>query len=226
VTFSLTVAVLLVGLGLVVGAFGTVVGPGGGFILTPIWLLPYPHNRAAMITAISLTAVFFNAASGSAAYAHQRRIDYRSGLTFAAAALPGSIVGALVVGAVSRSLFNVLMAVVLFLLAAWLLFGKSGNARPPNGRLTHRELTDRYGTTHRFDVPVRRGALYSSACTCSAFRSTSQPRPRTSSWRSSPEAARLPCDHRQLRRWSRDPAFDRPVGRSRRRRATRRAVIA
>ena len=161
-TFSPTVAVLLVGLGLAVGAFGTVVGSGGGFILTPILLLLYPHDRPATITAISLTAVFFNAASGSAAYAHQRRIDYRSGLAFAAAALPGSIVGALVVGAVSRSLFNVLMAVVLLVLAAWLLFGKSGEARRPRGRLTHRELTDRYGTTYRFDVPVRRGVLYSS----------------------------------------------------------------
>jgi len=161
VTFSPTVAVLLVALGLAVGAFGTIVGSGGGFILTPILLILYPHDRPATITAISLTAVFFNAASGSAAYAHQRRIDYRSGLTFAAAALPGSIVGALVVGDVSRSLFNVLMAVVLLVLAAWLLFGGPKDARRPRGRLTHRELTDRYGTTYRFDVPVRRGVLYS-----------------------------------------------------------------
>jgi hypothetical protein len=40
-----------------VGAFGTVVGAGGGFILTPILLLLYPHERAATLTAISLTAV-------------------------------------------------------------------------------------------------------------------------------------------------------------------------
>ena len=103
-------AVLLVLLGFAVGAFGTLVGSGGGFILTPVLLLLYPHDRPATITAISLTAVFFNAASGSAAYAHQRRIDYRSGLAFAAAALPGSIAGALVVGSVSRSLFDLLMA--------------------------------------------------------------------------------------------------------------------
>ena len=93
--FSPTIAILLVLLGVVVGAFGTIVGSGGGFILTPILLLLYPHDRPATITAISLTAFFFNAASGSAAYAHQRRIDYRSGLAFAAAALPGCIAGAL-----------------------------------------------------------------------------------------------------------------------------------
>ena len=95
-----------------VGAFGTIVGSGGGFILTPILLLLYPHEWAATLTAISLTAVFFNAASGSAAYARQRRIDYRSGLTFAAAALPGTIAGALVVGSVSRTAFDLVMAAV------------------------------------------------------------------------------------------------------------------
>jgi uncharacterized protein len=111
-----------------VGVFGTIVGSGGGFILTPILLLLYPHDRPATLTAISLTAVFFNATSGSAAYAHQRRVDFRSGLAFAAAALPGSIVGALVVGAVSRSAFSVVMAFALLALAAWLLLGEPGGA--------------------------------------------------------------------------------------------------
>ena len=69
-TFSPTTAALLVVIGVAVGAFGTIVGSGGGFILTPVLLLLYPHDRPATITAISLTAVFFNAASGSAAYAH------------------------------------------------------------------------------------------------------------------------------------------------------------
>jgi len=161
-TFSPTVAVLLVLLGIAVGGFGTIVGSGGGFILTPILLLLYPHDKPATITAISLTAVFFNAASGSAAYAHQRRIDYRSGLAFAAAALPGSIAGALVVGSVSRSLFDLLMAIVLLALAAWLLLGEQAHPRRLRGRLTHRELTDRYGTAYRYDVPLRRGIAYSA----------------------------------------------------------------
>jgi uncharacterized protein len=161
-TFSPTIAVGLVLLGVAVGAFGTIVGSGGGFILTPILLLLYPHEQAATITAISLTAVFFNAASGSAAYAHQRRIDYRSGVLFAAAALPGSVAGALVVGSVSRSMFDLLMAIVLLVLAAWLLIGEPGGPRRPHGRLTHRTLTDRYGTAYDYDVPLRRGIAYST----------------------------------------------------------------
>jgi uncharacterized membrane protein YfcA len=162
-SFSPATAVLLALLGFAVGAFGTIVGSGGGFILTPILLLLYPHDSPEKLTAISLAAVFFNAASGSAAYAHQRRIDVRSGLAFAGAALPGSIGGALVVGSVSRSLFDALMAVVLLALAAWLLLGEPGEARPGRGRLVVRVATDRYGNTFRYAVPLRRGIAYSSA---------------------------------------------------------------
>jgi uncharacterized membrane protein YfcA len=161
-TFSPAVALLLASIGFTVGAFGTIVGSGGGFILAPILLVLYPHEKPATLTAISLTAVFFNAASGSAAYAHQRRIDYRSGLAFAAAALPGSILGALVVGSVSRSLFDILMAAVLCALAAWLLLGEPGAAPTTRGRLVKRALTDRYGRTFLYAVPLRRGIAYSS----------------------------------------------------------------
>lgn len=160
--FTTTVAFGLAALGIAVGAFGTIVGAGGGFILTPILLLLYPHDSAATLTAISLTAVLFNAASGSAAYAHQRRIDYRSGLVFAAAALPGSIAGALLVGSVSRSLFDLLMAVMLFCLAAWLLLGEPGEGHIPRGRLTPRLLIDRHGTAYAYRVPLRRGAAFSA----------------------------------------------------------------
>jgi uncharacterized protein len=162
VSFSPTVAGLLVLLGIAVGAFGTIVGSGGGFILTPILLLLYPHDSPAAVTAISLTAVFFNAASGSAAYAYQRRIDYRSGLAFAGAALPGSVAGALVVGVVSRTLFDLLMGVVLIGLAAWLVFGEREPGEPVAGRASSRVLTDRYGKTYRYEVPLRRGVLYST----------------------------------------------------------------
>ena len=88
------IAVLLCLLGFAVGVFGTLVGAGGGFILTPVLLLIYPQSTPALITAISLIVVFFNAGSGSLAYARQKRIDYRSGVVFALCTLPGSVLGA------------------------------------------------------------------------------------------------------------------------------------
>jgi uncharacterized protein len=163
VRFSTETAALLVLIGFAVGAFGTLIGAGGGFILTPILLLLYPHDSPQTLTAISLAAVFFNAASGSAAYARQRRIDYRSGTVFALATLPGAIGGAIVVGSVSRQLFDGIMGAVLALLAVWLLIGERWPLPTPKHHLERRVLTDRAGETYTYNVPLRRGALYSLA---------------------------------------------------------------
>lgn len=152
---------LLVLLGIGVGAFGTIVGAGGGFILTPVLLLLYPHESAQTLTAISLTVVFFNASSGTIAYARQRRVDFRSGTVFALATLPGAIGGALLVGDVSRTVFDGIMGGILALLAVWLLTGERWSPAPPKSHLYRRLLVDRRGLVYEYDVPLLRGALYS-----------------------------------------------------------------
>jgi uncharacterized protein len=159
--FTAETAGLLVAVGLGVGAFGTLIGAGGGFILTPILLLLYPHDSAKTLTAISLAAVFFNALSGTTAYARQKRIDYRSGTLFALATLPGAIGGALVVGHVSRHVFDAITGGVLALLAAWLLAGERWPLPLPQQHLTDRVVVDRSGTRYEYSVPVRLGVLYS-----------------------------------------------------------------
>jgi len=102
---SLEAASLLVLLGVAVGGVGTLVGAGGGFLLTPVLLLVYPHDSPRTITAISLAAVWANSTSGSLAYARQRRIDLRSGIIFGIATLPGAVGGALLVRYVPRPSF-------------------------------------------------------------------------------------------------------------------------
>ena len=159
--FDAETALLLALLGVAVGAFGTIVGAGGGFILTPILLLLYPHDSPQTVTAISLTAVFFNAASGTTAYLRQGRVDLRSGSVFAAAAIPGAIGGALLTGIVSRRLFDALMGAVLALLAVWLLSGDRWRPHPPHRGVRRRLLRDRQGLLYEYEVPVWRGALYS-----------------------------------------------------------------
>lgn len=159
--FTAQTAILLVLIGFGVGAFGTVIGAGGGFILTPILLLLYSHDSAQTLTAISLTAVFFNAASGSAAYARQRRVDYRSGLVFALATIPGAVGGALLVGDISRSLFDTIMGAVLAALAVWLLAGERWPLRRFRGYIEERTIVDRSGQSYHYTVPLRWGALFS-----------------------------------------------------------------
>ena len=85
----------LIPLGFVIGAYGTLIGAGGGFVLMPLLLLLYPEESPEVITGISLAVVFFNALSGSVAYAKMKRIDYRSGLLVSLATIPGAILGPL-----------------------------------------------------------------------------------------------------------------------------------
>jgi uncharacterized membrane protein YfcA len=111
----------LVVLGFAVGTFGTLIGAGGGFLLVPLLLLLYPNDPVKTITAISLGVVCLNAASGSLAYARLGRIDYRTGLIFAAASAPGAVLGVLVTGQLPRGTFDALFGMLLIGLALYLL---------------------------------------------------------------------------------------------------------
>jgi uncharacterized membrane protein YfcA len=124
---------LLIPLGFVIGAYGTIVGAGGGFVLVPVLLIIYPDEDPVVITSISLGVVFFNAISGSAAYARLRRIDYRSGLIFALASLPSALAGAFVVDYVPRSTFDVAFGMTLLAVAAYTVWsvGRPQTMRTP-----------------------------------------------------------------------------------------------
>lgn len=111
----------LIPLGFVIGAYGTLIGAGGGFVLIPILLLLYPYESPEILTSISLAVVFFNAFSGSWAYARMKRIDYRSGLLFSAAAVPGAVLGALTTAYIPRRLFNAIFGVLMVAVSAFLL---------------------------------------------------------------------------------------------------------
>jgi uncharacterized protein len=156
----------LIPLGFVVGSYGTLIGAGGGFVLMPFLLIFYPQESTETITGISLAVVFFNALSGSVAYARMKRIEYRSGLIFSAATIPGAILGALVTSYFPRRLFDTLFGLLLMAASVYLAIkpGVSVNQEwpcPPN----HREciVTDANGTTHRFSYHQSLGIVVSMA---------------------------------------------------------------
>jgi uncharacterized protein len=122
--------VLMVPLGLLIGVIGTLIGAGGGFILAPALLLMFPGESPDVITSISLAVVFANAFSGSIAYARMKRIDYRSGIFFAAASLPGAVLGAIAVEIVPRNVFAAVLGVLLCGIAVCLLAGRTTSRRP------------------------------------------------------------------------------------------------
>jgi uncharacterized membrane protein YfcA len=142
----------LVLLGIAVAVYGTIIGAGGGFVLTPLLLLLYPDHEPEVITALSLGVVFFNALSGSVAYARQRRVDHVAVALFAAATLPGAVFGALSTGLFSRDLFEALFGALLVTIAVWLNLRPVARIQtaPPAARFIRRTLTDVRGDTYRY----------------------------------------------------------------------------
>lgn len=111
----------LVALGLIVGAYGTMVGVGGGFFLVPVLLFMHYPPRVAAGT--SLAVVFANAASGTLSYLQQRRVDIRIGLIFAIAGIPGALAGAYIDQHLSNRIFTLLFAAILLAVGARLFVG-------------------------------------------------------------------------------------------------------
>jgi uncharacterized membrane protein YfcA len=111
----------LIPVGFGIGACGTLIGAGGGFILVPLLLLLYPEENPEIITSISLAVVFFNALSGSVAYGRLKRIDYKSGFLFSAAGIPGAVLGAVTTSFLSRRLFNLVFGILMIVAAVYLL---------------------------------------------------------------------------------------------------------
>lgn len=105
--------------GLGIGALGTLIGAGGGWMIVPLLLFGYHFSPQAAV-GTSLAVVFLNALSGSVAYMIQGRVLYRMGLAFAIATIPGALAGALLVQYLNFHWFSVLFAALLLLIAAFL----------------------------------------------------------------------------------------------------------
>ncbi len=146
----------LTALGLAIGAYGTIIGAGGGFVLVPALLLLYPEYEPEQVTSISLFVVFLNAVSGSAAYARQRRIDYVTGALFAACSAPGVVVGALVVEFVPTRVFMALFGTMLLTLAFTSARNRPSAVRQPlrGAGVLVRRVADPEGRTYIYAYRV------------------------------------------------------------------------
>jgi uncharacterized membrane protein YfcA len=148
--------VLLLLVGVVVGAIGTLVGAGGGFLLVPVLLFLYPDDPPGVITSTSLAVVFINAVSGSVAYGLQGRIDYKVGIVLALATIPGAVGGALLTTAIARGPFTIIFGLVLLAIAI-LLFRRPAARERTSGDPAHgwrRTLVDRAGHVYLYSVPL------------------------------------------------------------------------
>ncbi len=146
-------------IGIFVGAFGTLIGAAGGFLLVPILLFLYPQDTPNTVTTITLTVAFFNALSGSIAYGRLRRIDYRSGLFFSLASVPGAVMGASITAFLSRGIFQTIFGSTLLVAAAYLLIRpqrKYSVGTMTRGH-TSRQIEDAQGTVFTYSFNLVRG---------------------------------------------------------------------
>jgi uncharacterized membrane protein YfcA len=156
---------LLIPLGFALGVVGTLIGVGGGFVLVPVLLLMYPRASPETITSISLAVVFFNALSGSWAYARMKRIDYKSGLLLAAATIPGAIIGALTTDYIPRRLFDAVFGLLMIVAATYLFFHRIKEGKPIEERRKRhitRNVVEKNGTVHVFSYDLRLGMWLSA----------------------------------------------------------------
>ena len=146
-------------LGFGVGSIGTLIGAGGGFILLPVLLLLFPEKNPELLTSISLAVVFINSTSGSIAYSRLKRIDYRSGLVFAIATLPGAIIGAYTTKYIPRDSFDILLGLLLIAIALFLFLKPHYQTRALITRTYRvlRKLTDREGNTYSWSFNMATG---------------------------------------------------------------------
>ena len=106
----------LVLMGFGTGIYGVLIGAGGGFIIGPLLLIFFDVEPVTVAgTVLALVAI--NSISGTFAFRRMGTIDVRSGLLFAAAAIPGSVIAPFVVGSVTPGLFQLLFGVLLLVLA-------------------------------------------------------------------------------------------------------------
>jgi uncharacterized membrane protein YfcA len=154
---------LLTLLGVAVGAYGTLIGAGGGILIEPALLVLYPHETPSTIASISLAVVFLNALSGTLAYGHMHRIDYRAGLLFGAATVPGAVFGAYATSLLSRQLFDLLFSFLVLSLATFILVRPVPKRQPPRiyrRHVTH-TLVDFKGMSYSYSFSNRLGVLLS-----------------------------------------------------------------
>lgn len=111
----------LVLMGFGTGVYGVLIGAGGGFIIGPLLLIFFDIEPATVAgTVLALVAI--NSISGTITFRRMGTVDVRSGLLFAAAAIPGSVIAPFVISSVAPGLFQILFAVLLLLLGLRIAF--------------------------------------------------------------------------------------------------------
>jgi uncharacterized protein len=124
--------IVLIVVGLLAGTLGSMIGVGGGLIMTPA--LTVMGFAPAQISSTSLFAVTFASASSTISYVRQKRIQYHVGVKAAAVAIPGAITGAFISSGLAIESFKLYFGLLLLLAGIYIAY--SGSLKERQNRRT------------------------------------------------------------------------------------------
>ncbi len=110
-------------IGVAAGIVGSMLGLGGGIIISPI--LTLSGLLPSQVVSTSLLAVASTGASSTVSYSIKKKISYSIGIKVAAFAVPFSVIGALISSALDPDEFKLYFAILLISTSLYLLFRKS-----------------------------------------------------------------------------------------------------
>lgn len=135
----------LFGAAFVASVFGSMVGLGGGFILTPILRLVLGFSPADT-AGTSLILIVANSASGAFTYLLHRRVHLKLGVLIAIGGIPSSVLGAMLSLRIPARIFDVLLAALLVAVAIDLVWNAN---RRVAGRSESQRVHEIKGMSYR-----------------------------------------------------------------------------
>jgi uncharacterized protein len=118
-------------IGLIAGILGSMIGVGGGIIISPA--LTFLGLSPPQVAGTSLFAVSSTSISSTIAYAKSKKIQYMLGIKMALLSIPGAIMGSYFSISIDPGFFKVLLAIILVGTGIYLIYKKSvinGNSLP------------------------------------------------------------------------------------------------
>ena len=110
-------------IGLIAGILGSMIGVGGGIIISPA--LTFLGLTPPQVASTSLFAVSSTSISSTIAYARSKKIQYKLGIKMALLSIPGAIVGSYFSTYIDPGYFKILLAIILVGTGIYLMYRKS-----------------------------------------------------------------------------------------------------
>ncbi len=150
-------------IGTFAGLAGSIVGLGGGFIIIPFLLFFFPLHPQ-LIVGTSMAVLLINSLSSTYAYLRQKRIDVNSGIAFAVAMIPGSIIGAILSKFIlTGEVFHVAFGMFLLCVSLLILLKPSNPINLPLRPTVSRDFQDQSGKTFSYSYHQGLGLTISFA---------------------------------------------------------------